>query len=33
MSGKTFFKKILYFLGIEDEVSQEHEKDNFEPYV
>lgn len=33
MSGKTFFKKILYFLGIEDEVSQEPEKDDYEPYI
>ena len=33
MSGKTFFKKVLYFLGIEDEVSQESEKDEFEPYI
>ena len=32
MSGKTFLKNTV-FLGIEDEVSQEHEKDNFEPYV
>jgi len=33
MSSKTFFKKILYFLGIEDEVPQEAEKNDFEPYI
>ncbi|NLZ53310.1 MAG: cell division protein SepF, partial [Thermoanaerobacteraceae bacterium] len=33
MSNKTFFKKILYFLGIEDEIPQEAEKDDFEPYI
>jgi cell division inhibitor SepF len=33
MGDKTFFKKVLYFLGIEDEVPQESEKDDFEPYV
>ena len=32
MSNKNFFKKILYFLGIEDEIPQETEKDDFEPY-
>lgn len=33
MSNKTFFKKILHFLGIEDEMPQEEEKGNFEPYI
>ena len=33
MSNKTFFKKILYFLGIEDEMPEEAEKQDFEPYI
>jgi len=33
MSSKTFFRKILYFLGIEDEIPQEAEKNDFEPYI
>ena len=34
MSDKTFFKKILYFLGIEDdETSSDFEKNSFEPSI
>jgi len=33
MSNKSFFKKILYFLGIEDEMPEEDEKNDFEPYI
>lgn len=33
MSVKLVFKKILYFLGIEDEVSQDQEKDDYEHHI
>jgi len=33
MSNKTFFKKILYFLGIEDEMPEETEKNELDAYV
>lgn len=33
MSAKTFFEKVLYFLGIQDEMPEEPEKENYEPYI
>jgi len=33
MGNKTFFKKILYFLGIEDELPEDVEKNDFDSYI
>ena len=33
MSGKPFLKKVMYFLGIEDEESQDKATENIEPYA